>query len=126
MMGNPKEGSYSTYRGAGHVSLFFGIPLMLALSLIGLLVTAFFVFVVVLKWVVFGLFLISVLLIIGVWAHLECVVEARAMEIRILELKGLFLKLLHGVTVLEVTSAKQTEKKEVENVERFIKKIHRF
>ncbi|WP_193067748.1 hypothetical protein [Halomonas sp. 3D7M] len=122
MSDSEKEIRYVTFNGAGHTPLFFGVPLMLALSLMGSLIASFFIFVMILKWVLFGLCIMSVLLLFFVWAHLECAIETRAMEIRMLELRGALIKLLRGVKVIEVTSMKQTHKKEIENAERFIKR----
>ena len=111
---------YSTYRGAGHVSMLLGLPLIPCLILISSLIGTFFIFVALLNWVVFGMLIMSIILVLGVWLHLECAIEPRALEIRFLEIKGVLLKLKKGA-VLEVTSMAESANKEQEDVERIIK-----
>lgn len=80
----------------------------------------------ILDWAVFGVICCSIIFLVGVWIRFECMFESRALEIRYLELKGLVLRIKLGVKVLEITSMKHSEKKEVEDVQRFIKEKSRL
>lgn len=120
-MSKPEEIRYATYRGSGHVPMFQGIPLIPCLILFGLAIAAFFIFFLFLGWIKTGVAVIAIIGMVAIWLRVECAIESRAMEIRLLEFKGLALRLKKGGQVLEVTSNIQTEKKELENVQRFVK-----
>lgn len=120
-MNDSNSEKYATYRGAGHVPLVLGVPLIPLLVLFGSSIVSFFLFVIILGWTVFGLVICSTFLAIGVWLHFECSFESRALEIRTLEIKGVFLRIKQRAKILEVTSMKQSSNKEVEDVQRFVK-----
>ena len=120
-MSDSNTEKYATYRGAGHVAMVLGVPIFAFLTLFGSLIVCFFLFIMILDWLVFGLICCAVILSIFVWLRFECTFESRALEIRYLEIKGVFLRLKQGTRILEITSMKQSNDKEVEDVQRFIK-----
>lgn len=125
-MNESNEEKFATYRGAGHVPMLAGVPLIPCLILFGSFIVSFFLFIMILDWNVFGIICCAVILSVGVWIRFECMFESRALEIRYLELKGLLLRIKLGVRVLEITSMKHSEKKEIEDVQRFIKEKSRI
>lgn len=115
---------FATYRGAGHVAMVAGVPLIPMLILCGVLVFSLFVCVLLLNSLVAASVIASIVISIMIWLKVECAIEPRAMQIRRLELKGLLLR-MKGRGHILVTSMKPRKNKGTDDVQRFFKKRYR-
>ncbi len=116
---------FATYRGAGHVAMVGGIPLIPMLILCGLLVITLFVCILLFNSLVTAMVISSVIVSVMIWLKIECAIEPRAMQIRRLEFKGLLLR-MKGRGEILVTSMKPRKNKGTKDVQRFFKKSARI
>lgn len=112
---------FATYRGAGHVAMVAGVPLIPMLVLCGLLVLTLFVGILLFKSLVAAGIVASIIVSAMIWLRIECEIEPRAMQIRRLEFKGMLIRIKGRGKVL-VTSMKPRKNKGSDDVQRYFKK----
>ncbi|WP_115855689.1 hypothetical protein [Kushneria indalinina] len=117
---------FATYRGAGHVALVWGVPLMPMLVLCGLLVATLFLFILLLKMVKTGLAIAALVACVMVWMKVECAGHPKALEIRKRELRELFRRLKLKSKTIVVTSMKGRKRKDSDGIQRYIKRRSRI
>lgn len=112
---------FATYRGAGHVAMIWGMPIIPMLVLFGLLVFTLFFGILLLNNMWVAIPMASIIVSLMIWLKIECSIEPRAVQIRVLEFKGLLLKIkLRGSII--ITSMKPRKSKGVDDVQRYFKK----